>query len=135
MITGVHAMFYTPDAEALRAFLRDKLDLPFTDTGGGWLIFRASEVEIGCHPGDRRFQGFSFYCDDLKQTMAALRRRGVEFVADIAEEDWGWATSFKIPGGDEVQLYQPKYRLRQTRKTQIGKPPRRRASAGKRRSR
>jgi len=35
MITGVRAMFYTPDSEALRAFLRDKLDLPFTDTGGG----------------------------------------------------------------------------------------------------
>jgi len=128
-------MFYTPDAEALRAFLRDKLDLPFTDTGEGWLIFRASEVEIGCHPGERRFQGFSFYCADLKQTMAALRRRGVEFTADIAEEDWGWATRFKIPGGDEVQLYQLKYRLRQTRKPQVSKPARRRTSAGKRRSR
>ena len=128
-------MFYTPDAEALRAFLRDKLDLQFTDTGSGWLIFRASEVEIGCHPGDRRFQGFSFYCADLKQTMAALRRRGVEFTADIAEEVWGWATRFKIPGGDEVQLYQPKYRLRQTRKPQVSKPARRRTSAGKRRSR
>jgi hypothetical protein len=128
-------MFYTPDAEALRAFLRDKLDLPFTDTGGGWLIFRASEVEIGCHPGDRRFQGFSFYCADLKQTMAALRRRGVEFTADIAEEDWGWATSFKIPGGDEVQLYQPKYRLRPARRTQVSKPARRQPSERRGRSR
>ena len=128
-------MFYTPDAEALRAFLRDKLDLPFTDTGGGWLIFRASEVEIGCHPSDRRFQGFSFYCDDLKQTMAALRRRGVEFTTDIAEEDWGWVTRFKIPGGDEVQLYQPKYRVRRARRTQVSKPARRRASARRGRSR
>ena len=128
-------MFYTPDAEALRAFLRDKLDLPFTDTGGGWLIFRASEVEIGCHPSDRRFQGFSFYCDDLKQTMAALRRRGVEFTADIAEEDWGWTTRFKIPGGDEVQLYQPKYRVRRARRTRVSTPARRRVSARRGRSR
>jgi len=135
MITGVHAMFYTPDAKALRAFLRDKLDLPFTDTGGGWLIFRASEVEIGCHPSDRRFQGFSFYCDDLKQTMAALRRRGVEFTADIAEEDWGWTTRFKIPGGDEVQLYQPKYRVRRARRTRVSTPARRRVSARRGRSR
>lgn len=122
-------MFYTPDADALRAFLRDRLDLPFTDTGGGWLVFRASEVEIGCHPWDGRFQGFSFYCDDLKETMAALRRRGVEFTADIAEEDWGWVTRFKIPGGDEVQLYQPKYRPRQAPRTRVSKPARRRASA------
>ncbi len=68
-------MFYTPDAEALRAFLRDKLDLPFTDTGGGWLIFRASEVEIGCHPSDRRFQGFSFYCDGARRTRASTPAR------------------------------------------------------------
>ena len=128
-------MFYTPDAEAMRIFLRDKLDLPFTDTGGGWLIFRASEVEIGCHPSDRRFQGFSFYCDDLKQTMAALRRRGVEFTADIAEEDWGWTTRFKIPGGDEVQLYQPKYRVRRARRTRVSTPARRRVSARRVRSR
>jgi hypothetical protein len=135
MIKGVHAMFYTPDAEALRIFLRDKLDLPFTDTGGGWLIFRASEVEIGCHPWDQRFQGFSFYCDDLKQTMAALRRRGVEFSADITEEDWGWVTRFKIPGGDEVQLYQPKRHLRRGRGTRVSKPVRRRVSARRGRSR
>lgn len=122
-------MFYTPDAEALRLFLRDKLDLPFTDTGGGWLVFRVSEAEIGCHPWDRRFQGFSFYCDDLKQTMAALRRRGVEFSPDITEEDWGWVTRFKIPGGDEVQLYQPKHHLRRRRGTRVSKPTRRRASA------
>jgi hypothetical protein len=28
MITGVHAIVFTPDAEALRAFLRDVLELP-----------------------------------------------------------------------------------------------------------
>ncbi len=124
-------MFYTPDAVALRAFLREKLDLPFTDTGGGWLIFRASEVEIGCHPWDRRFQGFSFYCDDLKQTIAKLRGRGVEFTADVVEEDWGWVTRFKIPGGDEVQLYQPKPHLR--RATRVSKLARRRATVRRRR--
>lgn len=128
MIRGVHAMFYTPDADALRGFLRDKLDLPFTDTGGGWLIFHAPEVEIGCHPSDRRFHGLSFYCDNLKQTMEALRRRGVEFTADIAEEEWGWTTRFKVPGGDEVQLYQPRYRMRAARRSRARTPSRRRAS-------
>jgi hypothetical protein len=34
MIRGVHTMFYSSDAEGLRAFLRDKLGLPFTDVGG-----------------------------------------------------------------------------------------------------
>jgi hypothetical protein len=36
MIRGMHAMFYSSEAEALRAFLRDKLQLPGTDVGGGW---------------------------------------------------------------------------------------------------
>lgn len=130
MIRGVHAMFYTPDAEVLRAFLRDKLGLPFTDTGGGWLVFRASEAEIGSHPADRRFQGFSFYCDDLKQTIAALRRRGVEFTAGVTEEAWGWVTRFKMPGGDDVQLYQPRYRRGPAQRTQVRKSgARRRATA------
>jgi hypothetical protein len=44
MIRGVHAMFYTSEPEALRAFLRDKLGLPATDMGGGWLIFDLPEA-------------------------------------------------------------------------------------------
>ena len=109
MIRGVHAMFYTPAAEELRAFLRDRLGLPYTDTGGGWLIFEAPSVEIGVHPADRRFHGLSLYCDDLEETMEALRRRGVEFSGDIREEEWGRVARMTLPGGDEVELFQRKY--------------------------
>ena len=35
MIRGVHAMFYSSEAEALRAFLRDKLGFRGTDVGDG----------------------------------------------------------------------------------------------------
>ena len=37
MIKGVHAMFYSPKADEVRAFIRDKLGFSYTDTGGGWL--------------------------------------------------------------------------------------------------
>jgi hypothetical protein len=43
MIRGMHAMFYSSQAEALRAFLRDKLGLKGTDVGGGWLAGRGVE--------------------------------------------------------------------------------------------
>lgn len=112
MITGVHAIFYTPAAEELRAFIRDKLGFPYTDTGGGWLIFDAPAGEIACHPSDRRFHEMSFYCDDLESTMADLARRGVEFASAVNEEEWGRTVFFKIPGGDQVLLYQPKYAKR-----------------------
>ncbi len=109
MIKGVHALFYTTDAVAARAFLRDKLGLPFHDEGDGWLIFDLAEGEVGCHPSDQAFQGITFYCDDLDATMAELRGRGVAF-APIVEEEWGRVTTFDLPGGGPVRLYQPAYR-------------------------
>ena len=108
MIKGVHAMFYAPEADELRAFFRDKLKLPFTDVGDGWLIFDA-EGEVGCHPSETRFHGISFYCDDVRATIAELKSRGVEFTGDVTDEGWGLVTKFRGPGGAEVQLYQPRY--------------------------
>src|SRR5258708_5065306 len=76
MIRGVHTMFYTSQPEALRAFLRDKLGLPATDVGGGWLIFDLPEADMGCHPADAGApsgtHAVSFYCDDITATVAEL---------------------------------------------------------------
>lgn len=125
-------MFYTPAANELRAFFRDKLRFPFTDTGEGWLIFDAPAVEIGCHPAERKFHGLSFYCDTLRQTMTELQRRGVEFT-DIVEQEWGQVTRFRVPGGDEIELYQPKYAKRPLRARTTGRSGRRkRAKTGTR---
>jgi catechol 2,3-dioxygenase-like lactoylglutathione lyase family enzyme len=108
MIKGVHALFYTKDPEGARAFLRDKLGLAFTDVGAGWLIFDVPEGDVGCHPSDRAFHAISFYCDDLDATMADAAARGVEF-GPVEEEEWGRVTTFELPGGGPVQLYQAKY--------------------------
>lgn len=112
MIRGVHAMFYTTDAEAARAFLRDKLGFRAHDVGEGWLVFDAPEAEIGCHPSEKRFHGISFYCDDIEGTMAELRERGVEFLSPVKDLGWGRVTTFAIPGGGDVELYQPRYEKR-----------------------
>ncbi len=109
MIRGIHAMVYTPQPDELRVFLRDQLGLPFVDTGGGWLICKLPEVEVAAHPADELRHQVSFYCDDLQQTVAELAQRGVEFTSGISEQEWGWLTHFKMPGGGEVELYQPKY--------------------------
>ena len=39
MLTGAHAIIYSSNAEADRAFFRDVLRLGSVDAGGGWLIF------------------------------------------------------------------------------------------------
>ena len=114
MIKGMHAMFYSSQAEALRAFLRDKLGLRGTDVGGGWLIFDAPEADVGVHPTEGKdvpsgTADISFYCDDIARTMATLRERGVEFTQDVEDHGYGLVTHFKVPGDFTVQLYQPRY--------------------------
>ena len=108
-------MFYTPAADQLRAFFKDKIGFPYTDTGDGWLIFDVAEVEVACHPAQTKFHGISFYCDDLSKTISKLERRGVEFTSDVREEEWGRVTRFILPGGDEAELYEPKYKKRHAR--------------------
>lgn len=115
MIRGVHAMFYTSEPEATRAFLRDKLGFPFTDVGEGWLIFDLPEGDLGCHPADPEHgapsgkHDISFYCDDIHRTVAELTARGVEFAGAIEDHGYGLVTHFLMPGRMQVQLYQPRY--------------------------
>jgi len=114
MIRGMHAMFYSAEAEELRTFLRDKLGLSGTDVWDGWLIFDAPEADLGVHPtegGDVKSgtATISFYCDDIELTVAELTARGVAFTADVEDHGFGWVTYFRVPGGFTVQLYQPKY--------------------------
>ncbi len=116
MIRGVHVLLFSSDAEATRAFIRDKLKLPFTDTGGGWLIFDFREGDLGVHPIDESgdppagTHQVSLYCDDLRGTVAELQSRGVTFDREIREQTWGFETVFTMPGGVKVQVYEPKYR-------------------------
>lgn len=116
MIRGVHGLLFSSDAEATRAFIRDKLRLPFTDTGGGWLIFDFREGDLGVHPIDESGEPaagthqLSLYCDDIRGTVAELKTRGVRFDRKIREQEWGFETVFNLPGGVKVQLFEPKYR-------------------------
>lgn len=48
MIKGMHGLFYTPNAEEVRAFIRDKLGFVHNDIGRGWLIFDVPEADLGC---------------------------------------------------------------------------------------
>lgn len=108
-------MFYSSQPNELRAFIRDKLGFPFTDVGEGWLIFDLPEAEMGCHPADTAegkkagTHDISFYCDDIHETVGELQGRGVEFTDGVADQGYGFVTHFKMPGGVQAQLYQPRY--------------------------
>jgi catechol 2,3-dioxygenase-like lactoylglutathione lyase family enzyme len=116
MIKGMHGLFYTPNAEEVRAFVRDKLGFEYNDIGNGWLIFDVPAADFGIHPSNKPYHSISFYCNDIHQTVEELKSRGVEFTSGIDEEEWGLLTHFRMPGNLEVELYQPKYSKRPGRK-------------------
>jgi catechol 2,3-dioxygenase-like lactoylglutathione lyase family enzyme len=110
MITGVHAILFSRDAEADRAFFRDVLDLPSVDAGGGWLIFALPPAELAAHPTDGQSRHELYLmCDDISATAEELRGKGVEFTGDIIDEGFGLMTALRLPGGSELSLYQPRH--------------------------
>ena len=111
MIHGLHAIIYSPDADKVRAFLRDVLGFKSVDAGQGWLIFAAPPAEMAIHPmdrGDKPHQELYLMCDDLKSTMDDLSGKGVR-CSQVTEARWGSVTRIQLPGGGELGLYQPRH--------------------------
>jgi catechol 2,3-dioxygenase-like lactoylglutathione lyase family enzyme len=108
MIDGVHAVLFSRDAEALRAFFRDVLELPSVDAGGGWPIFGLPPAEVAAHPADAPGAELYLMCNDLEATMAALSAKGIE-LGPVTEQGWGRVTTIALPGGGELGLYEPRH--------------------------
>ena len=110
MITGVHALVFSRDAEAVRAFFRDVLGLPSVDAGGGWLIFALPPAELAAHPdgGGSRHELY-LMCDDIVTTVEELKAKGVQFSREISDEGFGLMTALRLPDGGELAIYEPRH--------------------------
>ena len=110
MITGVHALLYTTDADAVRNFFRDVLGFTGVDAGDGWLIFALPPAELGIHPtdGDDHTELY-LMCTDVEASVEELKGKGVEFTRPITDQGWGLVTTLALPGGGRLGLYQPKH--------------------------
>lgn len=122
MITAVHTLIYSDDPEATRAFLRDVLEWPFAHDPGsdpGWLIFQTGRSEMGVHPTSGTWEGetysqprhhsISLMCDDIESTVTALKGKGAEFAVGVEDYGFGLGTMLKLPGADDILLYQPQH--------------------------
>ncbi|HMR21752.1 MAG TPA: VOC family protein [Micropruina sp.] len=136
MLTAIHAMIYSDDPAATRAFFADVLRWPFVSEGeagdagvggagtGGtdpseWLIFRSGPSEVGVHPTSGVHRGrewtaprqheVSLMCDDLDATIVELRGRGAEFTGEPAELGFGRGVRLRVPGADDLLLYEPRH--------------------------
>ena len=121
MITGLHTLIYSSDADATRTFLRDTLGFKCVDAGEGWLIFRMPPAELGIHPAAGASGGehhgepqgthaLSLMCDNLEATVTDLKRKGVQFRGTPNDRGWGIVAILKVPGAGEMLLYQPRHK-------------------------
>ena len=136
MITAVHNLVYSDDPTATRAFFSDVLRWPFVSEGaegdagvGGagtgstdpadWLIFGTGPSELGVHPtsgehGGRtwtspKHHSIALVCDDIDATTAELAERGAEFAGDVQDMGFGRGVLIRVPGADDMLLYQPRH--------------------------
>lgn len=110
MITGVHAIAYSKEAEKLRVFFQEVLGLSSIDAGHGWQIFALPPAELGIHPtrGEGSHELY-LMCDDLAETLAELTAKGVELAEPISEQGWGLLAAIRIPGNDILRIYEPRH--------------------------
>src|SRR6476660_1598088 len=107
MIRGAHVILYSSDADADRALLRDLLDLPTVDAGGGWTILQLPPGEVAVHPAEvSGATELYLVCDDIEETVADLERRGVSLDGPVSDQGWGRLVSIRLPGGGRLGVYQ-----------------------------
>jgi catechol 2,3-dioxygenase-like lactoylglutathione lyase family enzyme len=110
VITGIHAIVFSPDAEKVRGFFADVLGLSSVDAGGGWLIFALPPAELAVHPadGDGRHELY-LMCDDIHATLAELQGKGVEVARGVSDQGWGLVAAVRLPDGGELPIYEPRH--------------------------
>ena len=86
-----YTIIYSSDPDADRAFLRDVLEFPSVDVGGGWLIFGLPPAEVAVHPAEKPSHELYLMCDDIAAVTAMLDDKGVAHT-EVEELPWGLLT-------------------------------------------
>jgi catechol 2,3-dioxygenase-like lactoylglutathione lyase family enzyme len=110
VITGMHAILFSPGAEKVRAFFKDVLGLSSVDAGGRWLIFALPPSELAVHPAEGEgHHELYLMCDNIQATLAELKDKGVEAARDVADQGWGLLAAIRLPDGSEFPIYESRH--------------------------
>lgn len=122
MITSLHTLIYSDDAEATRAFLRDVLGWSAVQDPKAtppWPIFKTGPSELGVHPTSGRHDGDAYahephhsialMCDDIETTVSDLRAKGAVFNGEVTDYGFGLGIDLKVPGAGTIMLYEPRH--------------------------
>ena len=109
MIIGAHSIIYSKSPELDRTFLRDVLELPNIDLGGGWLIFGLPPAEVALHPSSKNdVHEFYLMCDDVEALIGEMKKRSIA-CEPVQDQGWGLLTHVTLPGGGKLGIYQPRH--------------------------
>lgn len=109
IINGAHAVIFSTDPDADRAFFRDVLEMVNTDVGSGWLVFGLPPAELAVHPsGKNGIHEIYLMCDDVDALIEHMDAHDIETTA-IHEESWGLVTKITLPGGGKLGVYEPRH--------------------------
>jgi len=109
MIIGAHSIIYSTKPEVDREFLRDVLEFPSVDVGGGWLIFGLPPAEVAVHPSEENdVHEFYLMCEDVEALIGRMRGVGVA-CSPVQNQGWGMLTHVTLPGGGKLGIYQPRH--------------------------
>ena len=110
MITGIHAIVFSAEAEKVRAFFADVLGMSSVDAGGGWPIFALPPAELAVHPavGESNHELY-LMSDDIHATLAELRDKGVEVAREVSDQGWGLLAAIRLPDSSDLPIYQARH--------------------------
>ena len=110
MITGTHAIIYSKNAEADKAFFKDILKLTNVDVGRGWLIFGLPPSEVAVHPAAENDCAQELYlmCEDINTFVEEMGKHNITCSA-LQDQGWGILSQVTLPGGGTLGVYQPRH--------------------------
>jgi hypothetical protein len=109
MINGAHAIIYSTNPDADRAFFRDVLKLTHVDVGHGWLIFGLPPSEVAVHGAEANNKHELYLmCENIDAFAAAMKNRGISCSA-VQDQGWGRVSQVTLPGGGTLGVYQPRH--------------------------
>lgn len=109
MISGVHNIIYSKNAEADKAFFRDVLKLTNVDVGHGWLIFKLPTSELAIHPSEgSEHHEIYLMCDDINLFVQQMTEHKI-VCSDIINQGWGQLVELTLPGGGKLGVYEPRH--------------------------
>jgi hypothetical protein len=110
MIIGAHAVIYSTNPAADRAFLRDAIGLSAVDAGGGYLILGLPTAEVSVHESSTEELRHELFLmsDNIVEFIAQMQEHGVSCAA-AEDTGWGLLTHVTLPGGGKLGVYQPRH--------------------------